>query len=91
MTLRKAILIPTLGLPIISGIFLGLNGGGWYYLGLLVAMLISLGVAEFLSVKKRGRTISKDISLMPKWLFWFVVGSFLFLGVGMSVHWILFL
>jgi hypothetical protein len=91
MTFRRAILIPTLGLPIASSVVLGLYGGGWFYCGLLVLMVISLGVFELISIKKRGGTISKDIGNAPKWVFWVVTGSFLFLGIGMSIHWIMYL
>ena len=91
MTLRTIVLIPALGLPILSSIVLGIYGGGWYYCGLIISMFVLFIIAEVLSIKKRSKTISQDIAEAPKWVFWFVTGSFLILGVGMSIHWILFL
>lgn len=91
MTFRQALLIPALGLPLLSSIALGVSGNGWIYFFLLLSMLICFIVAELVSIKKRGRTISKDIGNAPKWVFWLVTGSFLFLGVGMAIHWILYL
>lgn len=91
MTLRQAILIPTLGLPLASAIVLGLNGGGWFYLMMVGGAIALLGILELISIKKRGRTISKDIGLAKPWVFWLVTGSFLFMGIGMAVHWILYL
>jgi hypothetical protein len=91
MTLRQAILIPTLGLPLASAVVLGLYGGGWFYLAVLGSATLALGIFEIISIKKRGKTISKDIGETPRWVFWLVTGSFLFLGVGMAIHWILYL
>lgn len=89
MKLRQIILAVSLALPLGASVVLGLNDGGWYYCILIASMIVILGILELISYKRRGRTISQDIGRAPKWLFWFVTGSFMFLGLGMSIHWIL--
>lgn len=91
MTLRKVTLAIALLLPVGSAVALGVTGGGWFYLYMMLSVTAALGVFELISYKKRGRTISEDIGKSKPWVFWFVTGSFILLGVFMAWHWILYL
>lgn len=91
MTLRQWTLAISLLFPTASAIALGATGGGWFYLYMVLAIGVCLGVFELISYKTRGKTISKDIGEAKPWVFWFVNIGFILMAVFMVWHWILYL
>ena len=89
MKLRDWILIPALLIPLVPAVIMGMTGYGWFYMYVWIAFYIFFGICEMLSVKFRNKTISKDIAATPPALFWFIVGSWVILAGGLSLHWFL--
>ena len=87
MKLKDALLIPGLLLPLIPAVIMGLKGYGWFYLLVWVAFYTAFGLLEWWSTKKRGKTISQDISSTPGWIFWMVVGSWVIFPLMLILHW----
>jgi hypothetical protein len=73
--------------PIVPAVIMARTGHGWYYLLVWVLFYPIFGFCEFLSIKNRKRSISKDIAATPPLLFWSIVLSWEFLTVGLAVHW----
>jgi hypothetical protein len=89
MGFQDIILIPALLIPIVPAVLMGLKGHGWFYLFVWIAFYIFFGICEMLSKKFRNKTISKDIAETPPYIFWSIVGSWLLLACGLSLHWFL--
>lgn len=87
--MKDLILIPALLAPMVPAVLMGLKGYGWWYLIVWVAFYIFFGICEALSKKFRGKTISRDIANTPAPIFWSIIGSWLLLSVGLSLHWYL--
>lgn len=86
---KDFILIPVLLSPLIPAMIMGFMGYGWWYALVWVVFYIFFGICEILSKKFRGKSISKDISNTPTPIFWSIVGSWLLLACGLSLHWFL--
>ena len=89
MKLRDFVLIPALLTPVVPAVIMGLKGYGWWYCIVWVAFYIFFGICEILSKKFRGKSISRDIADTPTPIFWSIVGSWLLLSLGLSLHWAL--
>ncbi len=89
MAFGDFILIPVLLAPLVPAVIMGLNGHGWFYTFVWIAFYIFFGVCEFLSKKFRDRTISQDIARTSPKVFWSIVGSWILLAGGLSLHWFL--
>lgn len=87
--MKDLILIPALLLPLVPAVWMGFNGYGWFYCIVWVAFYIFFGICEMLSKKFRGKTISRDIANTPPIVFWSIVGSWILLAGGLSLHWAL--
>ena len=87
MSLKDIILIPALLLPLIPAILMGLKGYGWFYAMVWGAFYVLFGICEMLSVKFRKKTISRDIASTPAPIFWSIVGTWILLALGLSLHW----
>ena len=89
MAFGDFILIPALLLPLVPSVWMGLNGYGWFYCLVWVAFYIFFGICEMLSKKFRNKTISQDIAKTPPKIFWAIIGSWILLAGGLSLHWFL--
>ena len=89
MGFKDFILIPTLLAPGLAAVLMGLNGGGWWYALVWGIFYPIFGFCEYMSSKTRGKTISKDIALLPNPIFWSIIGSWWILTIGLSLHWYL--
>ena len=89
MSFRDWVLIPALLIPIVPAVIMGFQGYGWYYALVWFAFYVLFGICELTSKKKRGKTISQDIASTPNPLFWSIVGSWVLLAGGLSLHWYL--
>ena len=88
MSLKDALLIPALLLPLVPATIMGFLGYGWFYLGVWVMFYVAFGLlGELWSKKARGKTISTDISDTPVWLFWMIVGSWVVFPAILIIHW----
>ena len=89
MAFTDMLLIPVLILPLIPAVLMGLGGHGWFYFFTFFVFYLCFGLFEFLSIKIRKKSISKDIAETKPALFWSIVASWLVLAGGLSIHWFL--
>lgn len=87
--MQNLVLIIALLVPLAASIVMGLSGGGWFYAGVWAIFYPIFGLMEFLSVKFRKKTISKDIAALSAGKFWFIIASWFVLSIGLSIHWYL--
>jgi hypothetical protein len=87
MKLKNALLFGLL-VPFIPATIMGFMGFGWYYLATWFMFYLAFGIfGEWLSVKFRGKTVSRDIADTPLWLFIFILISWVVFPVILMVHW----
>lgn len=89
MSKADVLLIPALLLPLIPAVIMGINGYGWFYFLTIFVFYLCFGLFEFLSIKIRKKSISKDIASTPPTLFWFIIGTWFVMNFGIAVHWIM--
>ena len=89
MSFTDILLIPVLILPLIPAAVMGFTGHGWFYFLTLFVFYLCFGLFEFLSIKFRKKSISKDIAETKPALFWAIVASWVVLAGGLSLHWAL--
>jgi len=85
--LQTLALVIALLVPLAAAVVMGISGRGWFYAGVWIIFYPIFGLMEFLSVKFRKKTISKDIASLPSFQFWFIVASWFVLAGGLSLHW----
>ena len=88
MSLKDALLIPALLLPLVPATIMGFLGYGWFYLGVWVMFYVAFGLlGELWSIKTRGKSVSNDISDTPMWLFLMIVVSWVLFPLTLIIHW----
>lgn len=87
MGIADILIIPVLIAPLVPACIMGFTGHGWFYFLTVFTFYLCFGFFEWLSVKIRKRSISKDIARTKPSLFWSIIGTWTLMHVGITLHW----
>ena len=88
--MKKAdIFLLVLPLPLIPAAIMGFTGHGWFYFLTVFTFYVCFGLFEWISVKTRKKSISREIADTPTPLFWAIIVTWTLMQVGITVHWVM--
>jgi hypothetical protein len=63
--------------------------GNWEYFAALFGFFAFVGGLQVISKKRTGKSMSQNIAALPAGLFWSIIGTWTFMHVLLTAHWVL--